>query len=93
MEWAILFAIIGYSIWYFASSEGKAQQSEDAARAERKRRAKMAPYNHIACPTCGRSEVEKISIAKKGAAGVAVGVLAAGYVAKTFKCRACNFTW
>ena len=57
----------------------------------KKERTRMAPAVH--CPTCGSGNVQRIGNGKKAAAGLSFGVLAAGYVTKTFKCGACRASW
>ena len=45
------------------------------------------------CPTCGSTNVEKISGASKVGKAVTFGVLAAGSISKTFHCKNCDYRW
>lgn len=45
------------------------------------------------CPTCGSTNVEKISGASKVGKAIAFGVLAAGSISKTFHCKNCGYRW
>jgi len=44
----------------------------------------------IKCPTCGSTNVEKISTANKVGSALAIGVFSIGHISKTFKCRSCG---
>ena len=45
------------------------------------------------CPTCGSTNIEKISGANKVGKALLFGVLAAGSISKTFRCRNCGYKW
>lgn len=45
------------------------------------------------CPTCGSTNVEKISGANKVGKALLFGVLAAGSISKTFHCKNCGYKW
>ena len=44
------------------------------------------------CPTCGSTNIEKISTTSKAAGFVAVGVFSKNF-SKTFHCRNCGYRW
>lgn len=44
------------------------------------------------CPTCGSTNVNKISTAKKAAGFVAVGVFSSNF-GKTMECKNCGYKW
>lgn len=44
------------------------------------------------CPTCGSSNVEKISTAKKAVGFAAVGVFSSNF-GKTMHCKQCGYKW
>ncbi|MGD0886040.1 MAG: hypothetical protein ABSA46_14425 [Thermodesulfovibrionales bacterium] len=45
------------------------------------------------CPTCGSTNVERISLRSKAGKVLLVGVFAIGRVAKSFKCNNCKHQW
>jgi hypothetical protein len=45
------------------------------------------------CPTCGSTNIGKISLKSKVGMGALVGVFAIGHIAKTFKCNSCGAKW
>ena len=45
------------------------------------------------CPTCGSTNVEKISAGSKVGKAVLFGILAAGAISKTYKCKNCGHQW
>ena len=45
------------------------------------------------CPTCGSTNVEKISLKSKAGKVLLVGVFAIGRVAKSYKCNNCRHQW
>jgi hypothetical protein len=47
----------------------------------------------VLCPTCGSGNVEKRSMGKKAGAAATFGLLSLGYLSKTFRCRACGYSW
>lgn len=46
--------------------------------------------NKPTCPICGSQNVEKISLTNKAISAVTWGVLAAGHVSKTYRCKNCK---
>lgn len=42
------------------------------------------------CPICSSTKIHKISMTNKAASVVALGVLAAGHISKTYKCETCG---
>lgn len=47
----------------------------------------------IKCPTCGSTNVKKISGASKVGSAVAFGVFSLGKLSKTFECKNCGYKW
>jgi len=47
----------------------------------------------IKCPTCGSTNVEKISTANKIGSALAIGVFSIGHISKTFRCKKCGYKW
>ena len=45
------------------------------------------------CPTCGSTNIEKISGANKVTSAVVFGVFSLGHISKTFKCKNCGYKW
>ncbi len=45
------------------------------------------------CPTCGSTNVERISLKSKAGKVLLVGIFAIGRVAKSFKCNTCKHQW
>jgi predicted RNA-binding Zn-ribbon protein involved in translation (DUF1610 family) len=45
------------------------------------------------CPTCGSTNIEKISTSSKVGKAVLFGILAVGAISKTFKCNNCGHRW
>ncbi len=45
------------------------------------------------CPTCGSTNIEKISATSKVGKAVLFGIFAAGAISKTFKCNNCGHQW
>ncbi len=53
----------------------------------------MGKNNNVPhCPTCGSTNIEKISAGKKAMGFLAVGILSSN-VRKTFKCNNCGYKW
>lgn len=50
------------------------------------------PKNTPKCPTCGSTNIEKISAGKKAIGFVAVGVFSSNFV-KTMHCKNCGYKW
>lgn len=47
----------------------------------------------IKCPTCGSTNVKKISGASKAGSALMFGVLSLGKLSKTFECKNCGYKW
>lgn len=45
------------------------------------------------CPTCGSTNIEKISTTNKVGKGFLFGLFSAGSISKTFKCNHCGYKW
>lgn len=45
------------------------------------------------CPTCGSTDIEKISVASKVGKTAAFGVFSIGSNSKTFRCKNCGYKW
>lgn len=45
------------------------------------------------CPTCGSTDIEKISAANKVGKGLLFGLFSAGSISKTFKYNHCGYKW
>ena len=50
------------------------------------------PKNTPKCPTCGSTNVEKISTTKKAVGFVAVGIFSSNF-GKTMRCKQCGYKW
>ena len=50
------------------------------------------PKNTPKCPTCGSTNIEKISAGKKAIGFVAVGVFSSNF-GKTMHCKQCGYKW
>ena len=78
-------------------NEQKSQQEYKAL--QRKARQKMIEKEQIEkqqntpkCPTCGSTNIEKISIGKKSIGFIAVGVFSSNF-GKTMHCKNCGYKW
>ena len=60
------------------------QQQESSKRAEED--------NLPKCPTCGSTNIEKISLGKKAVGGALFGLFSSD-VRKTMHCKNCGFKW
>ena len=45
------------------------------------------------CPTCGSTDIEKISGSSKVEKAILFGVFALGSISKTYKCNNCGHQW
>lgn len=45
------------------------------------------------CPTCGSTNIQKITLLPKVGAAALVGIFSLGYLSKTFKCNSCGYKW
>ena len=54
---------------------------------------KSSKENIPKCPTCGSTNIQKISASSKVGKVVLFGIFAAGAVSKTFKCKNCGYQW
>ena len=50
------------------------------------------PKNTPKCPTCGSTNIEKISTTKKAVGFVAVGIFSSNF-GKTMNCKPCGYKW
>ena len=50
------------------------------------------PKNTPKCPTCGSTNIEKISATKKAVGFVAVGIFSSNF-GKTMHCKQCGYKW
>ena len=78
-------------------NEQKSQQEYEVLqrRAQQKRIEKERiekQQNIPKCPTCGSTNIEKISTAKKAIGFVAVGVFSSNF-GKTMHCKQCGYKW
>lgn len=80
----VLFGLWG--MWY------QNKHPEETRKYQEEQQHKKNPLQ-IHCPTCGSTNVEKISGASKVGKAVAFGVLAAGSISKTFHCKNCGYRW
>ena len=61
---------------------------------ESKNEAELKAQNNVPhCPTCGSTNVEKISGLNKVASGALFGIFSLGHISKTFKCKNCGYKW
>lgn len=92
MGWVIfiLIAFFGWCIWYSKNHPEEMKKYQERQLQEQQQ--KQNPLQ-IHCPTCGSTNVEKISGASKVGKAVAYGVLAAGSISKTFHCKNCGYKW
>lgn len=49
-------------------------------------------YNHPKCPTCGSTNIEKISLGKKAVGGALFGLFSSN-VKKSMHCKSCGYKW
>lgn len=54
---------------------------------------KKAADNIPKCPTCGSTNIQKISASNKVGKAVLFGIFAIGSMGKTFKCNKCGHRW
>ena len=78
-------------------NEQKSQQKYEALqrRAQQKRIEKERiekQQNTPKCPTCGSTNIEKISATKKAVGFVAVGIFSSNF-GKTMRCKQCGYKW
>jgi predicted RNA-binding Zn-ribbon protein involved in translation (DUF1610 family) len=45
------------------------------------------------CPTCGSTNIQRISVSNKVGKVALLGILAGGAISKTFKCNKCGYKW
>ena len=79
------------------AAEQKSQQEYEALkrRAQQKRIEKERiekQQNTPKCPTCGSTNIEKISTTKKAVGFVAVGIFSSNF-GKTMHCKQCGYKW
>ena len=92
----LIFCIIVFIILAIAGFVYQTEHPEEAEKIreqqEHEHKRKQNPLQ-IHCPTCGSTDVEKISGASKVGKAAAFGVLAAGSISKTFHCKNCGYKW
>lgn len=80
---AILVLIAAF-VWLVVDDWGQAKQPRYHVE---------PPIPGVQCPSCHHHQARKITAGNKVAAGAGFGIIASGYVAKTFKCGNCSYTW
>lgn len=50
-------------------------------------------FSNVKCPTCGSSNIKKLSTANKVGSAVLFGVFAINHIGKTFKCNSCGMEY
>ena len=68
--------------------ENRANFQKEVERQDKLQREQNTPK----CPTCGSTNIEKISTAKKAVGFVAVGVFSSNF-GKTMHCKNCGYKW
>ena len=63
-----------------------------AQRLEQRNEQRRVSQNTPKCPTCGSTNIEKISTTKKAIGFVAVGVFSSNF-GKTMHCKQCGYKW
>ena len=66
----------------------RAKLQKEVERQEKVQREQNTPK----CPTCGSTNVEKISTTKKALGFVSVGVFSSNF-GKTMHCKQCGYKW
>lgn len=52
----------------------------------------QAVYSGPRCPTCGSTNVEKISLTSKAVGGAMFGIFSSN-IRNTYKCKKCGYKW
>lgn len=86
------------NVYKLAENDFETYQKETAKRQDEERlryvnEIQQKMNTMVKCPTCGSTNVEKISGASKVGKTVTFGVLAAGSISKTFHCKNCGYRW
>ena len=74
------------------SEESVKDREEKEGRERLNLPSSYTPKNTPKCPTCGSTNVEKISAGKKAVGFVAVGVFSSNF-GKTMHCKQCGYKW
>ena len=74
------------------SEESVKDREEKEGRERLNLPSSYTPKNTPKCPTCGSTNVEKISAGKKAIGFVAVGVFSSNF-GKTMHCKQCDYKW
>ena len=74
------------------SEESVKDREEKEGRERLNLPSSYTPKNTPKCPTCGSTNVEKISAGKKAIGCVAVGVFSSNF-GKTMHCKQCDYKW
>ena len=74
------------------SEESVKDREEKEGRERLNLPSSYTPKNTPKCPTCGSTNVEKISTTKKAISFVAVGVFSSNF-GKTMRCKQCGYKW
>lgn len=77
------------------------EKNQQRIESEEANAAEMADMNRLfsrdsntpKCPTCGSTNIKKISGASKVGKVALFGIFAAGSVSKTFHCKNCSYKW
>ena len=74
------------------SEEAVKDREEKESRERINLPSSYTPKNTPECPTCGSTNIEKISAGKEGSGFVAVGVFSSNF-GKTMHCKNCGYKW
>lgn len=80
----------GSTLLYGNNPKPKHYETVDSREIEYNIRLSNSKNNTPHCPTCGSSNIHKISTLNKVGSVVTFGILATGHVSKTFKCSNCG---
>ena len=74
------------------SEEAVKDREEKEGRERLNLPSSYTPKNTPKCPTCGSTNIEKISTTKKAVGFVAVGIFSSNF-GKTMHCKQCGYKW
>ena len=74
------------------SEESVKDREEKESRERVNLPSSYTPKNTPKCPTCGSTNIEKISTTKKAVGFVAVGIFSSNF-GKTMHCKQCGYKW
>ncbi|MEG1657221.1 MAG: hypothetical protein RR292_07080, partial [Christensenellaceae bacterium] len=72
--------------WY--DNKGKPSQTSSSKPTQQ-----TSSKTTIKCPTCGSTNVSKISGTNKVGSAALFGIFSLGHISKTFKCNNCGYKW